>query len=94
MRREQGNQGEKSIAHAVFTRNYLVNPFCLLQRFGNPDKDWKTQFLYSVFPQLGPREKDEVEGGDPGIYCFQLNMTGYTPIFKIQSIKNERNFFD
>nr|QNH67859.1 ATP-binding cassette transporter subfamily A member 3 X2 [Brachionus rotundiformis] len=32
------------------------------------DLDWKTQFIYSLFPILGPREKNEVEGGDPGYY--------------------------
>jgi ATP-binding cassette, subfamily A (ABC1), member 3 len=30
------------------------------------DKDWKTNLLYTVFPILGPREKDNREGGDPG----------------------------
>ncbi|CAF0888563.1 unnamed protein product [Brachionus calyciflorus] len=32
------------------------------------DLDWKTQLLFSLFPILGPREKSDLEGGDPGYY--------------------------
>nr|QUF59428.1 ATP-binding cassette transporter Abca3-2 [Brachionus angularis] len=32
------------------------------------DLDWKTNLLFSIFPILGPREKNEIEGGDPGYY--------------------------
>lgn len=30
------------------------------------DLDWKTNFIYSIIPILGPREKDLKDGGDPG----------------------------
>ena len=30
------------------------------------DLDWKTQLLFSLFPILGPREKYDIAGGDPG----------------------------
>lgn len=30
------------------------------------DQDWKTQFLYFLFPVLGPRAKPDNDGGDPG----------------------------
>lgn len=30
--------------------------------------DWKTKFIYTLFPILGPRERDHEEGGDPGYY--------------------------
>lgn len=30
------------------------------------DQDWKTKFLYFPFPILGPRERSENDGGDPG----------------------------
>lgn len=30
--------------------------------------DWKTKFIYSLFPILGPRERGQEEGGDPGYY--------------------------
>jgi len=29
-------------------------------------KDWKTDILFPVFPQLGPRAKLKNTGGDPG----------------------------
>lgn len=32
------------------------------------DRDWKTNFIYSLFPILGPREKSKSDGGDPGYY--------------------------
>jgi ATP-binding cassette subfamily A (ABC1) protein 3 len=32
------------------------------------DLDWKTKLIYWLFPILGPRDKAEVEGGDPGYY--------------------------
>lgn len=28
--------------------------------------DWKTRFIYFLFPILGPREKNQNEGGEPG----------------------------
>lgn len=30
------------------------------------DQEWKTQFLYFLFPVLGPRAKLDNDGGDPG----------------------------
>jgi hypothetical protein len=30
------------------------------------DQDWKTNFLFFLFPILGPREKNQNDGGDPG----------------------------
>nr|QUF59427.1 ATP-binding cassette transporter Abca3-1 [Brachionus angularis] len=36
--------------------------------FFNKDLDWKTNLLFSIFPILGPREKNDFEGGDPGYY--------------------------
>lgn len=30
--------------------------------------DWKTKFIYSLFPILGPRERSHPDGGDPGYY--------------------------
>lgn len=30
------------------------------------DTDWKTQFIYDLFPVLGPREKGSNDGGLPG----------------------------
>ena len=32
------------------------------------DADWKTNFIYSTFPILGPREKSMNDGGDPGYF--------------------------
>jgi ATP-binding cassette subfamily A (ABC1) protein 3 len=32
------------------------------------DNDWKTQFIFNLFPILGPRESGQTEGGDPGYY--------------------------
>lgn len=32
------------------------------------DYDWKTNFVYSLIPILGPREKQDKYGGDPGYY--------------------------
>lgn len=37
------------------------------------DMDWKTQFIYWLFPILGPREKISIEGGDPGKYIKTLH---------------------
>nr|UOU03313.1 ATP-binding cassette subfamily A3-2 [Brachionus rubens] len=39
------------------------------------DLDWKTQLLFNLFPILGPREKNELEGGDPGYF-----REGFLPI--------------
>ena len=30
--------------------------------------DWKTNLIYPILPVLGPREKNNVEGGDPGYF--------------------------
>lgn len=32
------------------------------------DLDWKTNLIYSLFPILGPRDKNAIEGGDPGYF--------------------------
>lgn len=32
------------------------------------DLDWKTNLIYSLFPILGPRERNLITGGDPGYY--------------------------
>lgn len=37
------------------------------------DLDWKTQLLFSLFPILGPREKKDKEGGDPGKNKLKFN---------------------
>jgi ATP-binding cassette subfamily A (ABC1) protein 3 len=39
-----------------------------LHRVFKQDYDWKTKLLYSLFPVLGPREKTNQYGGDPGYY--------------------------
>ncbi|XP_066292809.1 phospholipid-transporting ATPase ABCA3-like isoform X1 [Branchiostoma lanceolatum] len=34
----------------------------------NQDKDWKTQYMFKFLQTVGPRNKDDVEGGSPGYY--------------------------
>ena len=36
------------------------------------DLDWKTNLIFSIFPILGPREKNSEEGGDPGYWSVNL----------------------
>ncbi|XP_019627958.1 PREDICTED: ATP-binding cassette sub-family A member 3-like [Branchiostoma belcheri] len=34
----------------------------------NQDKDWKTQYMFKFLQTVGPRNKDDPEGGSPGYY--------------------------
>jgi hypothetical protein len=58
---------DATLENLAYKLRYRYSPRNIRKGQGfSSDMDWKTQFLYFLFPTLGPREKDENDGGDPG----------------------------